>query len=184
MNKQDCFKLGHISKVHGVKGEVVIVLDVDDATRYKKMESVFVELNQQLVPFFVERITIKNKQSIVKFDGMNSIDQASMLINASVFLPVNLLPKLNEASFYFHEIIGFRVNDKNHGNIGTVETILEYPSQNIIQIRDDNKNEILIPVRNEFIVNVDRENKCLNVNTPEGLIDVYLKKSNDADEEE
>lgn len=176
MDKQDCYKLGHVSKLHGVKGEVVIVLDVDDATRYKKLESVFIEINGQLVPFFIEGITIKNKQAIVKLDGINTTDQASMINNMEVYLPLSLLPKLNDNTFYFHEIIGFTVNDKTHGNIGTVEAVLEFPGQNIIQIRDSNKNEILIPLRNEFIIKVDRGNKSMEVNTPEGLIDVYLKK--------
>lgn len=181
MDKQDCYKLGHVSKLHGVKGEVVIVLDVDDATRYKKLESVFIEINGQLVPFFIEGITIKNKQAIVKLDGINTTDQASMINNMEVYLPLSLLPKLNDNTFYFHEIIGFTVNDKTHGNIGTVEAVLEFPGQNIIQVRDGNKNEILIPLRNEFIIKIDRENKSLNVNTPEGLIDVYLKKGNEGE---
>jgi len=176
MNKQDCFKLGHVSKLHGVKGEVVIVLDVDDVTRYKKLESVFIEINGQLVPFFIEGITIKNKQAIVKLDGLNTTDQAGMINNMEVYLPLSLLPKLNDNTFYFHEIIGFNVNDKTYGNIGKVESVLEFPGQNIIQIKDSNKNEILVPLRNEFIIKVDRENKSLEVNTPEGLIDVYLKK--------
>lgn len=182
MNKEDCFKLGHVSKLHGVKGEVVIVLDVDDASRYKKLESVFVEVNGQLVPFFVQGISIKNKHAIVKFDGMDTTDQAGMINNAEVFLPLSFLPKLDDKKFYFHEIIGFAVNDKTHGNIGTVEAVLEYPGQNIIQIRDSNKNEILVPLRNEFILKVDREKKCLNVSTPEGLVDVYLKKGNDTED--
>lgn len=176
MNKEDYFKLGHVSKLHGVKGEVVIVLDVDDVSRYKKLESVFVAINGQLVPFFVQGISIKNKHAIVKFDGMDSTDQASVINNAEVFLPLSFLPKLDDKKFYFHEIIGFTVNDKTHGNIGTVEAVLEFPGQNIIQIRDSNKNEILIPLRNEFIIKVDRGNKCLDVNTPDGLVDVYLKK--------
>ncbi|MBI2270895.1 MAG: 16S rRNA processing protein RimM [Bacteroidetes bacterium] len=181
MDKQDCFKLGHVSKLHGVKGEIVIALDVDDASRYKKLESVFIEINQQLVPFFIEGITIKNKHAIVKLDGINTIEQAGMINNTEVFLPLSFLPKLDDKKFYFHEIIGFAVNDKTHGNIGTVEAVLEFPGQNIIQVRDGNKNEILIPLRNEFIIKVDRGNKCLDVNTPEGLVDVYLKKGNEGE---
>lgn len=181
MNKEDCFKLGHVSKLHGVKGEVVIVLDVDDTTRYKKLESVFIMINGQLVPFFIEGITIKNKQAIVKLDGINTTDLAGMINNMEVYLPLSLLPKLNDNTFYFHEIIGFAVNDKTHGNIGKVEAVLEFPGQNIIQVRDGNKNEILIPLRNEFIIKIDRENKSLDVNTPEGLVDVYLKKGNEGE---
>jgi len=99
-------------------------------------------------------------------------------------LRFSFVRKPDDHKFSFPEIIGFNVNDKNHGNIGVVESVLEFPGQNIIQIRDSNKNEILVPMRNEFILKIDRENKCLEVNTPEGLIDVYLKKGNDTDDED
>lgn len=183
MNKESCFKLGHVSKLHGITGEVVIVLDVDDVSRYKKLESIFIDLNGQLVPFFILGITIKNKQAIVKIDGMNTIDQARLINNAFVFLPLSFLPKLEGKKFYFHEIIGFSVNDTNLGNIGSIEAVLEYPGQNIIQIKDNNKNEILVPLRDEFIIKVDRENSCLNVTTPEGLVDVYLKKGGETEDD-
>ncbi len=185
MEKQDCFKLGFISKTHGIKGEVVISLMVDENPIYKKMESVFVEINQQFVPFFIQGISIHKNLAIVNLEGITSIDQAKEYVKSSVYLPLSFLPELDNKNFYFHEVIGFEVNDKKYGVIGVVESVLEFPGQKIFQIRHQNKIELLIPARNEFIVNVDRKNKCLSIDAPDGLIDVYLKKdTTETDEEE
>lgn len=174
MDKQDCFKLGFISKTHGIKGEVVISLLVDEDSVYKKMESVFVEINQQLVPFFIQSISIHKNLAIVKLEGLTSIDQAKEYVKSSVYLPISFLPELDNKKIFFYEVIGFEVNDKHYGMIGVVESVLEFPGQKVLQIRHPNKIELLIPARNEFIVNVDRKNKCLSIDAPDGLIDVYL----------
>ena len=174
MNKDDFFTLGHISKCFGIKGELIFFLDVDNPGKYKKLESVFIEINQQLVPFFILKIQIKKNTAIVHLEGVDSLSKAEELVKAELFLPLKLLPSLKGKDFYFHEIIGFKVIDALHGEIGIVESILDYPQQNIIQIKKDFK-EILIPIRKDFIGNIDRENKVLHIQAPPGLIDVYLE---------
>ncbi len=56
MNKEACFQLGYVAKIHGIHGEVSIVLDVDNPEYYQNLESVFVEFNSRLVPFFIEHM--------------------------------------------------------------------------------------------------------------------------------
>lgn len=183
MNKQDCFKLGYISKTHGVKGEVVLLLDVDDSSRYKKIESLFIEMNEKLLLFTIQNIRVGNNKAIVKLEGIDKIEQAQQLNKSSVYLPLSFLPNLGEKNFYFHEIIGYQVNDLHYGNIGNVEAVLEYPHQNLLQVMGITGKQILIPVRNEYIVKVNREHKQLCVNAPEGLIDIYTKGDSSTEEE-
>ena len=72
-----------------------------------------------------------------------------------------------------HEIIGYEVEDQNKGTIGTVVGVVDLKS-NPLLIVDFNEKEILIPLVEELIVHVDRDSKRIKVNTPEGLIDLYL----------
>ena len=58
MDKKDCFNLGYIAKRVGNHGELGFVLDVDNGSKYQKLESVFIELNNSLVPFFIKKIHI------------------------------------------------------------------------------------------------------------------------------
>lgn len=183
MDKNQCFYFGYISKAVGLKGDVTFQLDVDSPQSYKNLESVFLEINKGLIPFFIKYISFKNTTAHVSLDGIDSQEKAKEIVGSSLYLPLNLLPSLDEKQFYFHEVIGFQVKDLHHGDIGIVNTILEYPQQAIFEIKQGN-TEILIPAKEEFIVKIDRQNKCIEINAPEGLIELYMNPNNQADEEE
>jgi 16S rRNA processing protein RimM len=174
MTKDDCFYLGYIVKLHGYKGEISIKLDVDYPEDYKQMESVFIEVNGQLIPFFITSIKIKDKGfAVVALEGIKTIEQAESLLTSSLFLPLSVLPKLTGNKFYFHEVVGFAVEDKVHGPIGNIKEVLDFPNQAVLQVFKE-KKEILIPVTDDIILNVDRNIKTVFTNAPEGLIDLYL----------
>lgn len=174
VNKKDCFYLGHTIKLHGYKGEVNIKLDVDNPAEYKELESVFIEINEQLIPFFIKKMDIKDKGfAVVTFEGVENLEQAEKILNKEIYLPLSILPPLMGNKFYYHEIIDFSVEDKNHGRIGTVKQVLDFPHQAILQVFKDGK-EILIPVNDEIILNVDRIEQLILINAPSGLIDLYL----------
>ena len=109
----------------------------------------------------------------VKFDGVNSEDEADAIAKSGIYLPLELLPKLKGNQFYFHEVIGFTVVDANYGKIGVVTRINDATAQPLFEIQQGDK-EILIPLIDDFIKKVDRQHKEIQVKTPEGLIDLYL----------
>ena len=94
-------------------------------------------------------------------------------MRSGIYLPLDLLPKLEGNQFYFHEVIGFKVIDKNHGEVGVIVSINDSAAQPLFEIEQGDK-EIFIPLIDNFIKKVDRENKVIQVETPEGLIDLYL----------
>lgn len=174
MTISECYYLGKITKLVGTKGELVFFLDVDDTTPYRNLQSVFINLYGDLVPFFIQDIRFKhNNSAVVQLADMDSAEQAEMLLNKELYLPLSSLPKLKGDQFYYHEINGYSVIDENHGNIGTIDQVLEYPHQAIFSIRF-NEKEILIPVADEIIQKLDRKSKIIYVKAPEGLIDIYL----------
>lgn len=172
--KSECYRLGAITKLYSYKGEVAIYLDVDDPEEYNLLESVFVEYDNKLIPFFLERIQIRNNgTAIVKFLDIDSEKQASTILKCGLYLPLETLPQLTEKEFYFHEIEGFNVIDENHGPIGKVKQVLDLTNNPLIEI-DYRGFEILIPNREEFILKVDRKRNELYVKAPEGLLEMYL----------
>jgi 16S rRNA processing protein RimM len=172
--KEDCYRLGAISKLHSYKGEVTIYLDVDDPQEYNLMESVFVEYDNKLVPFFLEKIAIRpNGFAVVKFEDIDSERQAKKLLKCGLYLPLETLPELDETEFYFHEIEGFDVVDEKHGNIGKVIHVVDHSNNPLLAI-NNNGLEILIPKQDQFVKRVDRENKIVHVSAPPGLIEMYL----------
>ena len=174
MQKEDCYLLGYITKPHGLNGEVAAFLDVDSPEEYREMESVFVDINNKLVPFFIEHLEITPKKSILKFEEVDNIESAEEIIGKELYLPLTALPPLTGNAFYYHEIIGFEVIDEAFGPIGPVREVFSNSSQDLIACNHQEK-EVLFPVTDELIERVDRENKRLYVKLPDGLIDLYLE---------
>ncbi|MEI6682299.1 MAG: ribosome maturation factor RimM [Bacteroidota bacterium] len=174
MNKDDFFYLGKVLKTHGNKGQVMVLLDVDDPEEYESLESVYLDLQGERIPFFIGSLELKhNRKAVVKFDDFDTIEDAESLQGLEMYLPVTALPALKGNQFYFHEIIGYRVVDGHHGDIGIIEDILEMPHQSLFQIRHGEK-EILVPVVDDIIRTVDRKKKLLLIEAPDGLIEIYL----------
>ena len=174
MLKEECFYLGKIVSKFSFKGEVLIKLDTDEPEEYTGMESVFVEYNENLVPFFIERSGLHRSTLLrVKFEDVDTEDDAEDIMKCSVYLPLNQLPELDGDKFYFHEIIGFTVEDVNYGTVGKITAINDSTSQSLFEI-DKNGKQVLIPLNDEFIEKLDKKNKIIFVKTPEGLIDLYL----------
>ncbi|NND15168.1 MAG: 16S rRNA processing protein RimM [Eudoraea sp.] len=175
MKKEDCFYLGKIVSKHSYKGEVLIKLDTDQPELYENMESVFVALDHGMVPFFIERSRFHKISLLrVQFEDVRDETGADALLGKEVFLPLTLLPKLSGNKFYFHEVIGFSVEDSVHGHVGEISGVNDNTAQALFEIDRDGK-EILIPMNDEFIVSIDRLNKKIIVDTPPGLIDLYLE---------
>lgn len=175
MKKEDCFYLGKIVSKFSFKGELLIKLDTDEPESYLKMESVFVNYNKNLVPFFIERSSLHKSDLLrVKFEDIDSEEDADDLMKAEIYLPLDLLPKLDGNQFYFHEVIGFTIVDKAFGEVGVITYINDTTSQALFEI-DRNGTEILIPMNDEFIDKIDRDVKTIFVTVPEGLIDLYLE---------
>ena len=175
MNKKDCFHLGKIAKLHGFKGEVSLLLDVTNPENYSSLDAVYIDINNNLTPFFIDSIQLKNKGfAAVKFEGVNDENAAKAIVRKDVYLPAEILPELEGIQFYDHEVEGFTVIDEEKGNIGIVEQVIDLKVNPLLQIMNDDK-EILVPLLEGLVKKVDRKKKELHIAAPEGLIDLYLE---------
>ena len=174
MRKEDCFYLGKIAKKFSFKGEVLIYLDTDEPELYENMESIFVELNKNLVPFFIVNSSLhKNDFLRVRFEEVNSEEDADAILNKEVYLPLSTLPKLSGNKFYFHEVIGFEIEDKRVGIFGIIQSINDTTAQPLFEVLNG-ATQILVPMIDLFLVKIDRPNKKVIMNLPEGLVEMYL----------
>jgi 16S rRNA processing protein RimM len=174
MRKEECFYLGKIAKKFSFKGEVLIYLDTDEPELYENMESVFVECGKNLVPFFIENSSLhKNDFLRVRFEDVENEEQADEIMGNAIYLPISMLPKLTGNKFYFHEVIGFEVEDKRLGVVGVIQSINDSSAQPLFEVLNG-EVEILIPMIDHFLVEIDRKNKKVKMDLPEGLIEMYL----------
>ena len=174
MRKEDCFYLGKIAKKFSFKGEVLLYLDTDEPELYEDMESVFVEFNKNLVPFFIKNSSLhKNDFLRVQFEDVDSEAEADSIMNCEVYLPLDRLPKLSGNKFYFHEVIGFEIEDKRLGVFGKIVSINDSTAQPLFEVLNG-EVEMLIPMIDQFLVEIDRKSKKVVMDLPEGLVEMYL----------
>jgi len=174
MRKEDCFYLGKIAKKFSFKGEVLVYLDTDEPELYENMESVFVEFNNNLVPFFIESSSLhKNDFLRVHFEDIDNEEEADNIIGCAIYLPLSMLPKLTGNKFYFHEVIGFEIEDKRIGVFGKIVSINDVSAQPVFEVLNGNV-ELLIPMIDHFLVEIDRKNKKVIMDLPKGLVEMYL----------
>jgi 16S rRNA processing protein RimM len=182
MTHEDCFYLGKITRLHGYKGAMVLYIDADDPTRYYTVNAVYVELNGQLIPHFIQRADPKANQVIVTFEGVDGEEAAQRYVNKAIYLPISTLPKLSGKQFYYHEVIGFTITDLNFGVVGQVKAITDHPTNPLFMV-DHQGKEVLIPMNDDCLVEINRDKGIIVVDTPEGLIDLYLGSANERPED-
>ncbi|EKF54699.1 Ribosome maturation factor rimM [Galbibacter marinus] len=174
MRKEDCFYLGKIVKKYGFKGELLAKLDTDEPELYKDLESVFIALGDDLVPFFIEKSSLHKSTLLrMRIEDVDDEAAADALLKSELYLPLVMLPKLSGNQFYFHEIIGYTMIDVEFGDVGEITAVNDSGAQPLFEVQKGDK-QILIPISDEFIVRLDRTKREIVVQTPEGLIELYL----------
>ena len=178
--KDEYVVVGHVKRAVGLRGEVLIKV-------YSQPESItepgclFLRDSQKKLfkKLVVERFRIKGERDVVcLLSGIHSRNEAEGLTRKRVFQRVDLLPGLGQDEFYWYELKGMRVLDQKGNLLGKIEAILETGSNDCLVVRNG-EGEILIPMIEGFIEEVNKVEKRCNVNLPEGLIEAtftQLKK--------
>lgn len=176
MKTTDCFYLGYVSKKVGHQNEVILVLDSDQPEAYRELGSILIRMNKkddELIPFFLTHTQLQPKGRLrVGIDQFGS-DEVSKLVGKEIYLPIEVLPPLSGNQFYYHEVIGFQVIDQVKGAIGILDEVYDSPGQPLLAIKKDDI-EILIPLVENTVVDLDRKQRKMTITCPEGLIDLYL----------
>ena len=171
MKKQDCYYLGKIVSKFSFKGEILLKLDIDEINSID-FTSIFIEMDNTLVPYTINKISLHKSSLLrIKFENIDTEEKANKILKKETFLPLKDLPKLEGNKFYYHEIIGFKVIDEKTGEIGEVVEINDQTSQTIIIINNGVK-KIMIPLVDDFLIDLNKKNKIITFNLPEGLIDL------------
>jgi len=174
---EDCIKIGEISKSHNLKGEVVIITDNDLLERYVK-EPFFILLEGGAVPFFIAEngLSVRNHASyIVKFDYVDSIEQAERIVGCEVWLKKENLKEedcTGDEDYDVFALIGYSVVDQFSKEKGKITDVADYSGNIVLSVKIFGK-EILLPLAEEYILEIDLEKKELLVRIPQEITDLY-----------
>jgi len=173
MKQEEAFYIGYITKTKGLKGEVQLFFEYDDP-ELLDLDVVFIEISGKMVPYFTSSFKLQvNNTANIYFDDVDHIDKAQALLKKKVYLPLTKMPDRSDDEFQYTDLKGFVVSDEHYGELGEILEINEYPQQFVATISYQNK-EILFPLNEDMIVDIDEDLKTMLVELPEGLIDLYL----------
>lgn len=158
-------------KPHGLKGEVTVSLDDDAPDDFSSIDSVFIEQNQRLVPYFVQGVSTQGKKAFIKFDDVDTIEDAAKIVKQSLYILKSLRPKAGRGEFYDDEIIDFDVHDEEMGSLGKVKEIM-HAGPNKLLVVALAEREVLVPTNSPFIQSINKRKKQINVQLPEGFLDI------------
>jgi 16S rRNA processing protein RimM len=166
-----CYKIGYVLKPHGLKGEVTISIDADAPEDLDLLESVFIEKNSRLVPYFIEAMSIKGDKAYVKFEEIDSHESAASISKSALYLPKTSRPKSGKGEFYDDEILDFEVHDSELGFLGKIAEVTAAGPNKLLSIMKEEK-EVLIPLNSPFIISINKSKKRISVTLPEGFLDI------------
>jgi 16S rRNA processing protein RimM len=158
-------------KPHGLKGEVTISIDQDAPENFEELQTLFLEKNNRLIPHFIEAISVRGDKAFVKFEDVDTHENASAISKCSLYLPKAERPASGKGEFYDDEIIGFVVTDKELGELGTIIAVETAGPNRLLSVQTMEK-EVLIPVNSPFINSINKSKKTVTVTLPEGFLDI------------
>jgi 16S rRNA processing protein RimM len=170
MEVKDYFKIGYVAKTHGLKGEVTLMLG-PDCPDLQDLKSIFIESQNQIVPYFIENVSVKGVKAYIKFEDINTQEQAYSLKGSSIYLPKTDRPKLARGEFYNDEVLGFEVADTEEGPLGYVVEVQEAGPNRYLIVKYLNK-DVMIPLNGPFIKSVNKSKKKISVELPNGFLQI------------
>ena len=168
IRREEVYKIGKLGKTHGVKGEVSFLFD-DDVFDRMDADYLILDIDGILVPFFIEEYRFKtDSNALMKFDGIDSQERARELTGCDVYFKRDQSYEDSE-HISWAEIIGFKLTDAKTGaDIGTIAAV-DDSTINILFELEDGK---LIPASEELITNVDTKKHQIEINLPEGILEL------------
>lgn len=171
MTTDACYKIGFIMKPHGLKGQVTISLDPEAPDDFHGIDTVFVQVREKLLPFFVEAISLKGAKAFLKLEEVNTPEDAQAISKSAIFLPKSARPKSGRGEFYDDEVIGFEVLDSALGSLGTIHEVVHAGPNKLLSVIY-HEREVLIPLNSPFIDSVNKSRKRITVSLPDGYLDI------------
>ncbi|MCT4613240.1 MAG: hypothetical protein N4A49_00010 [Marinifilaceae bacterium] len=171
---EDCFYVGTFLRTHGVRGELIVKTNTDLLTR-NNWESILVDIDGGLVPFFVVKGGIKNRSAEtirLTIEDINDENHAKIMIGNNIYLPKDSCDDLVEEDTIPDHLllVGYTYCDSEQGEIGVIEHVDDFSGNIILNIVTDDEEELMIPFIQENFVAVEED--VIIMNTPDGLLDI------------
>jgi 16S rRNA processing protein RimM len=171
ITKDEIFPIGQINKPHGVNGEMSFSFTTDVFDTEEVPYLIF-DIQGIFVPFFITEYRFKsNETALIKLEGVISDEKARSFAGLTVYLPKKYLEQVEDTEIELDYFVGFTLIDQQAGELGVILEV-DQTTENALFVIEKNDDELLIPVGDDYIVEIDHDNKKMIVNLPEGLLEL------------
>lgn len=171
--KSNCVKIGYVHKPHGISGELVIRFQEEYYETLEEYPALFLDIDNLLVPFFIaeEGLRFKSSESVItRLEWIDSDTKAKDLCGRSVFVNrEDVIESEDEMSP--HALVGYQLLGEDMGPIGEIKEVHDYAGNLLLQV-DYRGKEVLVPLNEELIVNIDEDLREIELRIAEGLLDL------------
>ncbi|MCB0790471.1 MAG: 16S rRNA processing protein RimM [Flavobacteriales bacterium] len=172
MEESELRRVGRLGKPWGHLGDLNLRLDGSDPEDLGASGTLFVDIEGQRVPFYFTKVQEKGRGVVlIKFDDIDDPQTAAVLVGRDIYAAPGLLADGSDESWDPDDLVGVLVTDTVHGELGEIVRI-EGNTRNPIMVVLRGEREVLVPLTDDWIEEVDLEQGTLRVRTPPGLLDL------------
>lgn len=166
---EEVLQVGVITSTHGVRGEVKVFPTTDDVRRFKKLKEVILDTGKTKVNLEIEGVKFFKQMVILKFKGIDTLDDVAKYRQAGLYVTRDNAVKLNQDEYFIADLMGLEVYDEEEQLIGSLEDVMETGANDVYVIRRTGGSELLLPAIKQCILDVDIQNRRMIVHVLEGL---------------
>ena len=163
-------EIGQIVNTFGIKGFVKVNPWVNDVTRFDSLKKVYIKIRKSLKELEIEEVKYHKNQVLLKFKGIETIEQAEILRNAILEIDRKDAIPLEEGEYFIADLLESEVYTDEGEKLGILEDIFNTGSNDIYVVKNELGKSILLPRIKEVFKEIDVENKKIIVHLIEGLI--------------
>ena len=163
-------EVGQIVNTFGIKGFVKVNPWVNDVTRFEKLKKVYIKIRNEHKELEIEEVKYHKNQVLLKFKGIDTIEQAETFRNAIIEIDRENAIPLEKGEYFIADLLDSEVFTEEGEKLGILDDIYNTGSKDIYVVKNELGKTILLPGINDVIKEVDVENKKIIVHLIEGLI--------------
>ncbi|CEO88451.1 MAG TPA: 16S rRNA processing protein RimM [Syntrophaceticus sp.] len=163
--------VGKVAAPFGIQGEIKVIPLTDFPERFSRGGSYYLSKQKMFKEVEIQGVKIRGREIIIKFEGIDTPEDARVYRNALLQVPRGEVLPLPEGHYYHYQIVGLLAATEDGTVLGKVAEILETGSNDVYLVKDDQGREILIPALKEVVREIDPDKGLMLVRPLPGLLE-------------
>ena len=165
-------EVGKIVNTHGLRGEVKVVPWTDYPEVFEDIETVYIKKKTEYEKLDIAGLKYQKNNLIVRFSQLKDINEAEKYKNQVLYAERDALGELPEGVYYIADLIGLEVVKEDGEKVGVINDVFNTGSNDIYDVKREGKKNMLIPVIDDVVIDIDIEGGKVTVRMMEGLEDL------------